>query len=149
MRTTQDYEVGRAYPPAGAPGFEDQVSGTGWVLFATIMLGITGLWNVFDGIAAISSAHVFIADANYVFSDLNTWGWIVLCLGIVQGLAAVMLLTGSEFARWFGVASAGVNALGQLAFVPAYPWWSLAMFAVDVLIIYGLVVYGGSRLRQT
>jgi hypothetical protein len=144
MRTTQDYDVGRDYV---AP-LEEEVSGTGWVSFAAIMLGITALWNFFDGIAAISSAHVFVGNANYVFSDLNTWGWIVLFLGIIQGIAAAGLLTGSEFARWFGVTTAGLNALGQLAFAPAYPWWSLAMFALDILIIYALVVYGGARLRQ-
>jgi hypothetical protein len=146
MRTAQDYEAARGYSSAQA--VEGQPSGTGWVLFSAILLGLAGLWNIFDGIAAISSAHVFIANANYVFSDLNTWGWIVLVLGIVQAIAALYLVTGSEVARWFGIASAGVNGLGQLAFVPAYPWWALAMFSVDILIIYGLAVYGGSRLRQ-
>jgi hypothetical protein len=146
MRTTADYEVGRDY--AAAAPLEGEASGIGWVVFAAVLLGLAGLWNVFDGIAAISSAHVYTANANYVFSDLNTWGWIVLCLGVLQGLAAVILVTGSEFARWFGIASAGLNAVGQLMFVPAYPWWALSMFALDILIIYGLAVYGGSRLRQ-
>src|SRR5436190_18779444 len=100
MRTTQDYEAGRygSGLPAEAP------AGVGWVVFAAVMLGLVSLWNVFDGIAAISSAHVYAANAHYVFSDLNTWGWIVLCLGILQGLAALLLLTGSGFARWFGIA---------------------------------------------
>src|SRR5437763_1195747 len=84
-------------------------------------------------IAAVSSAHVFVANANYVFSDLNTWGWIVLCLGVLQGIAAMALFSGSEVARWFGIVCAGLNALGQLAFVPAYPWWALSMFSVDIL----------------
>lgn len=145
MRTTQDYEAGR-YGSA-LPG--EEPAGVGWVVFAAVMLGLVSLWNIFDGIAAISSAHVFIQNANYVFSDLNTWGWIVLCLGVLQGVAALLLLTGSEFGRWFGVASAGLNALGQLMFLPAYPWWALAMFSVDLLIIYALTVYGGSRLRRT
>ena len=145
MRTTQDYDIG-AY--ASDLGTADAARGTGWVVFATIMLGFAAVWNFVDGIAAISSAHVFAANANYLFSDINTWGWIVLCLGILQGFAAVTLLTGSEFARWFGIAAAALNALGQLGFVPAYPWWALAMFSVDILIIYGLAVYGGSRLRQ-
>jgi len=122
-------------------------SGTGWIVFATVMLGFAGLWNVIDGIAAISSAHVYVADARYVFGDLNTWGWIVMFLGIFQLLAALVLMSGSEWARWFGILVAGLNAIGQLGFVPAYPWWALAMFSVDVLIIYGLAVYGGSRLR--
>jgi hypothetical protein len=145
MRTTRDYDIDAYVSDLGTA---DAARGTGWVVFATIMLGFAALWNFVDGIAAISSAHVFSANADYLFSDLNTWGWIVLCLGILQGFAAVTLLTGSEFARWFGIAAAALNALGQLGFVPAYPWWALAMFSVDLLIIYGLAVYGGSRLRQ-
>jgi len=145
MRTTQDYDVGaRAY--SSVPG-DPPPSGGGWVTFAGVMLGLTGLWNLFDGIAAISSAHVYVANADYVFSDLNTWGWIVLALGVIQCLAAFAVFSGNEFARWFGIASASVNALGQLAFVPAYPVWGLAMFAADILIVYALAVYAGGRLR--
>ena len=92
---------------------------------------------------------MFIADAHFVFSNLSTWGWIVVILGIVQILAALALFAGSEFARWFGIVVAGANAAGQLMFVPAYPWWALAMFALDILIIYALAVYGGHRLRAT
>jgi len=138
VRTTQDYEV----PPLYAI---DERPGNGWIVFAAVMLGLAGLWNFIDGIAAISNAHVYVGDARYIFSDLNTWGWIVLCLGILQGFAALALTTGSEWARWFGIFAAGINALGQLGFVPAYPWWAVAMFSVDVLIIYGLAVYGGAR----
>src|SRR5881392_1912919 len=119
MRTTQDYEAGRDYSASARNA--DEPAGVGWIVFAAVMLGFTGVWNLFDGIAAISSAHVFVANANYVFSDLNTWGWIVLVLGVVQLAAAFWLLSGSEFARWFGVASASVNAIAQLAFAPAYP----------------------------
>jgi hypothetical protein len=145
MRTTQDYDVGaRDY---SAMGGDPTPPGAGWVTFAAVMLGLTGLWNLFDGIAAISSAHVLVGNANYVFSDLNTWGWIVLILGIFQGLAGLSLFSGSEWARWFGITSASVNAIGQLAFVPAYPVWGLAMFAVDILIIYALAVHAGARLR--
>ena len=139
----QDYEVGGPY----ASDLEEP-RGAGWVVFATVMLGFTAIFNFFEGIAAISSAHVYVGDAHYVFSDLKTWGWIVLIISILQGLAALYLLTGSEWARWFGIASASISALGQLTFAPAYPLWSLAMFAADILIIYGLAVYGGSRLRR-
>jgi len=142
MRTMQDYEVPRDYGGTSA-----DVSGTGWVMFAAVLLGLAGLWNFIEGVAAISNAHVYVGNANYVFSDLKTWGWIVLVLGIIQGFAAFALLTGSELARWFGIAVAGLNAIGQLMFIPAYPVWGLAMFAVDMLIIYALAVYGGKRLR--
>ena len=149
MRTTQDYEVGRGYAaPPPAYGGGPAATGAGWVLFAAILLGLSSIWNLFDGIAAIAGAHVYASNANYVFSDLNTWGWIVLFLGLLQGFAALALLSGSELARWIGIVSAGLNAIGQLMFAPSYPVWSLAMFSVDILIIYGLAVYGGSRLRS-
>jgi hypothetical protein len=144
MRAAQDYELERAY--GKVPDYAEP-KGVGWVTFAAIMLGLVGVWNVFDGIAAISSAHVYTAYNAYIFSDLNTWGWIVLILGIVQGLAALSILSGSEWGRWFGIVAASVNALGQLAFIPVYPWWGLTMFALDVLIIYALAVYGGRRLQ--
>ena len=148
MRTTQDYGPSERYDgPPPDTGYGPEPSGQGWVLFAAIMMGLLGVWNLFEGIAAISSAHVFVQNAHYVFSDLNTWGWIILLLGVGQILAAMLLLSGSEIARWFGIAVAGVNALGQLAFAPAYPVWGLLMFSVDVLIIYALVVYAGKRLR--
>lgn len=148
MRTTQDYGPSERYdrPPPNV-GYGEEPSGQGWVLFAAILMGLLGIWNFFEGIAAISSAHVFVANAHYVFSDLNTWGWIVLVLGVFQIVAAMVLLSGSEIARWFGIVVASVNALGQLAFVPAYPVWGLLMFSVDILIIYALATYAGKRLR--
>jgi hypothetical protein len=126
----------------------DTVEGAGWVTFAAVMLGLAGAFNFFDGILALSKSRFYTADATYVFSDLNTWGWIILVLGAIQLLAAFTLMGGSELARWFGIAAAGINAIGQLMFVPAYPFWALSLFAVDILIIYALAVYGGRRLRQ-
>jgi hypothetical protein len=145
MRTAQDYEV-RGYAPTGSDRTDPE--GIGWVTFAVVMLGIAGTWNFVAGILAISSSKVFVANADYVFSDLNTWGWIVMVLGVLQGFAAVALLGGSEVARWFGIVVAGLNAIGQLMFVPAYPWWALAMFSVDVLVVYGLARYAGSPVRM-
>ena len=57
-------------------------------------------------------------------------------------------MSGSELARWFGIVVAGINAIGQLHFVSANPFWAISLFAVDILIIYGLAVYGGKRLKE-
>jgi hypothetical protein len=121
--------------------------GSGWLVFATVMLGFAGAFTVIDGIVAVSKSRFFTQEATYVFSDLNTWGWIMIVLGVLLLLAAYGVASGSEWARWFGIAAAGLNGLGQLLFVPAYPWWSIAIFAVDVLIIYALAAYGGRRAR--
>jgi hypothetical protein len=144
MRTAQDYETQAPYA-AVSDGAAPR--GLGWVTFAAILLGVAGIWNVIAGILAIADSRVYTASTVFVFSGLNTWGWIVLILGILQLLAAGGLAGGSETARWFGIGVAGLNALGQLMFVPVYPWWAIAMFTVDMLIIYGLATYAGARLR--
>jgi hypothetical protein len=125
-------------------GYDDRAAG--WMVFAIAMLAFAGTLNVFDGIVALAKSSFFVADARYVFSDLNTWGWIILVLGVVQLLAALALAGGSQWARWFGIGVAGVNAIAQLGLVQAYPWWALAVFTVDILVIYALAVYG-SRAR--
>jgi hypothetical protein len=144
MRTAQDYELQGNY--AAASDIEAP-SGSGWVTFVAVLLGLAGIWNSVDGILAISSSRVYTGNSVFVFSDLNTWGWIMLILGIIQLIAAGSLLGGNQFGRWFGIGAAGLNAVGQLLFVPVYPWWAIAMFTLDVLIIYGLTVYAGARLR--
>ena len=113
-------------------------AGVGWVAFAAILLGLAGIWNVIDGILAISESRVFVGEQTFVFSDLNTWGWIILALGVLQLVAAFTVAAGNEFGRWIGIGAAGANAIGQLLFVPAFPLWAMSMFALDILIIYAL-----------
>jgi len=141
VRAAQDYELQASYEYTTPTGI-------GWVTFAGVMLTLAGVWNFIDGILAISDSRVYGESSVYVFSNLNTWGWIVMILGIIQALAALAIFSGSEFARWFGIVAAGLNAIGQLMFVPVYPWWAIAMFTVDILIIYALALYGGHRLRR-
>jgi len=122
--------------------------GYGWVTYAAVMLGLAGTFNVIDGIVALSKSKFYVAGAKFVFSDLRTWAWIILILGVLQILAAVYVVQGSELARWFGVVAASLNGAGQLMFLHAYPLWSLSAFAIDVLIVYALVVYGGGSLKK-
>jgi len=124
-------------------GYSDK--GAGWIAFAAIMLGFAGTLAVIDGIVALSKSSFYVAGSRYVFSDLHTWGWIVLILGVLSVLAAFAIVAGSEWGRWFGIFIAAVNALGQLGFIQAYPWWSVMIFTLDILIIYALAVYGGKK----
>ena|SRR5215203_486819 len=119
--------------------------GSGWLAFAAMMLALAGTFSVINGIIAVAKARFYTPDAVYVFSDLRTWGWILIVLGCLQIGAASSIGAGRSFGRWFGIAAASLNALGQLFFVPAYPIWAVAIFAVDVLIIYGLTAYGGHQ----
>lgn len=130
--------------PGSAPDRYDE-EGTGWLAFAGIMIGIAGIMNIIYGIAAIDSANFYVNNAKYVVSDLNTWGWVMLVIGAVQFAAAFGIFAGSTWGRWIGIASASVNAMFQLFFLPSYPLLSLALFAIDILIVYGLVAHGGRR----
>ena len=127
---------------------DKQAPGTGLLMFAVAMMAVAGIWAIFEGIAAIANSKVFVANSVFVFSDLNTWGWIVLGLGALLLLAAFTVFTGSQFARWFGILAAGLNGIGQLFFIQAYPLWSMAMFAADVIIIYALATYAGPKLKK-
>jgi hypothetical protein len=124
----------------GAPYAEDSASG--WVLFAAIVLGMLGILNIIDGIAAISNSTFFVNDAKFVFANLNTWGWIMLAAGVTQALTAIGVWVRARGARWVGVAIATINACAQMLMLPAYPLWSLAIFTLDMLVIYGLVAHG-------
>jgi hypothetical protein len=121
----------------------DEDRGYGWLIFAGSMLMMLGILNVIEGIAAIDNSRFFVGNAHYVFGDLNTWGWVAVCLGVAQGLTGFGIFVQNQLARWVGVAVAGLNAIAQLLFIPAYPFWSLALFAVDILVVYGLIAYGG------
>ena len=123
----------------------DTGHGSGWVAFCGMMLAIVGVLNVVYGIGAIDDANVYVGDARYVFANLNTWGWFLLIVGAIQFIAAFSIWNRNEFGRWIGIGSAVVNAILQLLFMPAFPLLSLALFAVAVLVIYGLVQYGGSE----
>lgn len=121
----------------------ERLKGEGWLLFAGIMVLIVGILNTIWGIAAIDSASFFIEDERFIIEDLSMWGWIILIIGVVQLFAAFSIWSGGGFGRWIGIISASVSAVAALMSIPGYPFWSLAVFGVDLLIIYGLAAYGG------
>jgi hypothetical protein len=125
--TRRDYAEGRGY---------------GLVLFAGVLLLVVGFWNLIYGIAAIANSHVFVANAHYVFGSLRSWGWVTLIFAILQILAGVGVMAGNQLARWFAVAVVGLNAINQMFFIPAYPFWSLTIIAMDIVALYGLCAYG-------
>lgn len=128
------------------PYFEESpAAGIGWVLFSAIVLGFVGFFGVIEGLLAIGNSRVYDGHGHFVFSNLRTWGIVVTVLGALALYAAFALFKGSEFARWFGITIAGLYAIGQLLFEHANSNWSIALFAVSILVIYGLAVHGGAK----
>jgi hypothetical protein len=116
--------------------------GYGLVLFAGVLLLVSGFWNLIYGIAAIANSHVFVANAHYVFGNLRAWGWITLIFAILLLIAGGGVMAGNQAARWFAIAVLGLNAIEQMFSIPAYPFWSLTIIAMDVVALYGLCAYG-------
>jgi hypothetical protein len=119
----------------------------GWSIFAGSMVMLAGLANLVYGTSAIDNAAYFEPKAHLAVIDLEAWGWIVLAVGLLQLAAAASIWAGRNFGRWVGIVSASVNCLVMLMFIPAYPFGALAVFGVDVLVIYGLALYGGRGER--
>lgn len=116
---------------------------SGWLTFAGVMICILAVINIIGGIAAIDQASFWVGNARFIISDLQTWGWIILGIGVIQLIVAFGIWSAAQWARWTGVFIASANAIVQLLFISAYPLWSLAIFAVDILVIYGLAAHGG------
>jgi hypothetical protein len=111
---------------------------SGWWVFAGVLLLIAGILNVIWGIAAIGDSKFFAADATYILSGLHTWGWITLIIGVLELIAAFSLWSGGEFGRLFGIFIGSLNAIAALLSIGAYPFWSLAVFALSIIIVYKL-----------
>jgi uncharacterized membrane protein (DUF2068 family) len=120
----------------------DDGRGYGWVLFAGTMLSIVGTLNFVYGIAAISDSKFYVKDAQFIISNLNTWGWFLVIIGAVQVVSAVGIWAQAAGARWVGIISAGVNAIVQMLAISGYPLLALSLFAIDILVIYGLLAHG-------
>jgi hypothetical protein len=119
------------------------VKGVGSALFAAILLLIAGTLNVIYGIGAVSNSNFFESNNVYVFSNLDTWGWVTIILGVIEILAGMSLLAGGAFGRVFGMFAASLAAIGSLlAISGAHPWWAIASFAISIIVLHGLAVYG-------
>jgi len=117
---------------------DNQLRVTGWWIFAGVLLAIGGILNVIYGIAAIGDSKFFTANATYIISSLHTWGWVTLILGVLELIAAFSLFAGGGFGRWVGIFSAGLASIAALLSIPAYPFWSLCVFALSIIIVYEL-----------
>jgi hypothetical protein len=141
------------YTPVGGTGGGGQFNyadyddhhGQGIVTFAGVMITIAATLNCLYGIAAIDNANFFHNGARYVFGDLNTWGWFLLLFGVVQYFAAFAIWRGASWGRWFGVLCASGNAILQTLWIPAYPILAMTILTMDVIVIWGLLAYGGRR----
>jgi low temperature requirement protein LtrA len=121
----------------------DRAVVAGFTTQAGILLLLSGFWRFFAGLAGIIKHHFYAITPDYAFKiNVTTWGWIHLVLGIIVFAAGVGLLAGQTWARVVGVVLAVISAVENFLFLPYYPFWAILVIAVDLMIIWALLVYG-------
>jgi len=119
------------------------MQGVGRAVFAATLLMIVGFINIIYGIGALDGANIFVNDQRYILTDLNAMGWVLIILGVIQIAGGLSLFVGNTFGRIIGLVGAGLGAIAALLSIgDGNPWWSLAVFALCIYIIQGILVYG-------
>ena len=117
--------------------------GAGRVMFAATLLAIAGVLNIIYGIGALDDANIFTNDKRYIFTNLNTLGWVLIVLGLIQLTGSISLFAGNTYGRVIGIAGGSLGAIGALLSIGgSYPWWSLGIFFLCVYIVHGIFIYG-------
>ena len=117
--------------------------GAGRALFAAVLLLIAGTLNILYGIGALDDANIFVNEKRYILDDLNTLGWVLIVLGLIQLTGGFSLMAGNVYGRVIGLVGATLGAIGALLSIGGNdPWWSLGIFVLCLWIIHGILVYG-------
>jgi hypothetical protein len=117
--------------------------GTGRALLAATLLLIAGTLNIIYGIGALDGANIFVNDKRFILTNLNTMGWVLIVLGIIQLTGGFSLMSGNTYGRFIGILGGSLGAIGALLSIGgAYPWWSLALFFLCMYIVHGIFIYG-------
>jgi hypothetical protein len=117
-----------------------------WLDLACVLLVLGGALNAIWGLSAIvNSGYV---ERTVIFSNVHAWGWAFLVWGVLQIFAGLAVYRGARWGAVVAIGTAFVNALGQWANARANPFWSVAILALDIFVIYGLVAKAGVFRRS-
>jgi hypothetical protein len=117
--------------------------GAGRVGFAAVLLLIVGTLNIIYGIGALDDANIFTNDKRYIFTNLNTMGWVLIIVGLVQLTGGFSLMAGNTWGRVVGITAGSLGAITALLSIGgAYPWWSLGIFFLSIYVVQGIFIYG-------
>ena len=120
--------------------------GAGRVVFAATLLLIAGTLNIIYGIGALDDANIFVNDQRFIFTNLNTMGWVLIVLGVIQLAGGLSLMVGNTYGRVIGIIGGSLGAIGAVLSIGGNdPWWSLAVFVLCVYVVQGIIVYGSDE----
>ena len=119
----------------------------GWIAFAGVMMVLLGSFHAVAGLIGVFKEEYYLVGKSdlVVTVDNTAWGWVHLILGLIVAAAGVALTRGATWARVVAVLTAFLSSLVNLAFMPAYPLWSVIMIAIDLIVIYAVIAHGDRR----
>jgi hypothetical protein len=122
---------------------------TGWVIFAAAVMLTIGAIDIIQGLAALLKDETYAVTESglLVTTNFTAWGWSLIIWGIVLILAALALFAGRGWGRWFAIAAIIINGIGQIAWFPAYPLWSLLAIGLEIAVLYALTA-GWKEARE-
>ncbi len=120
--------------------YEEGSAWTGWVIFAAAVMFTIGAIDIIQGITALAKDGTYVIPESglLVTTNFTTWGWALIIWGIVMMLAAGALFAGKGWGRWFAIVVIIINGIGQIAWFPAYPLWSLLAIGLEIAVLYAL-----------
>ncbi|MGW0045097.1 DUF7144 family membrane protein [Rhodococcus sp. NPDC003348] len=120
---------------------------TGTSIGAAILLVTVGVIQVLQGIAAVAEDEMFVVGIDYVYKfDLTTWGWVHIVLGAIVALVGLALFTGATWARVAAIVVAAISIIANFLWIPYYPWWSILIIAIDIVVIWAVSTWRPVRV---
>jgi hypothetical protein len=122
----------------------------GWIVFAGILLIMDGIFQAIIALTTLFDSKWYAVTSSHgvLVFNYTAWGWIQLLLGIALILVGSSLFSGNMVGRVVAVILVGLSAIANLTFIAAYPFWSLIVLTVDVLVLYAIIVHG-DEMRET
>jgi hypothetical protein len=140
-----------AYPSSAARRADRETSGwaVGLILFAAILMLMSGVFQALQGLIAIFENEFYVATRNYIFQfDATTWGWIHLVVGVIVAFAGWGLISGRTWARAVAITLAVLSAIANFLWLPHYPLWALLIITLDIFVIWAVAVHGGDMRER-
>jgi hypothetical protein len=121
----------------------------GWIILAAVLMCLSGAFNIVTGLIAIFTDDVYVnTPSSSVVLDVTAYGWVHVVWGLVIIATGLSLVRGHAWGRIVAVLVVGFNTITQLGELPSYPFYSLLIIVVDLLVLWAVIVHG-EEMRES
>ena len=124
-----------------ASGYSPTMRRPDLVTFAAIIMFTLGCFHVLLAISEFANSTWVLSrlDIQLFIPSLIIWGVIDLFIGLIVLYAGFSILSGGKFGWWMGYTFATLGIIRWLFYIPVTPVLAVAIIALVMLVIYGLV----------